>query len=298
MTATLSEVDEASIESLKTKLDDPAVAESLGAILEHADLLAILVSGLSGLLGRAETMSGALADGVGDVRTLSGNVPTNIDIKALADGVGDLSHVLPKLTPGLAALADAGLIDKLQAPETVAALSAVLDNAELLAVLIQGLGGLISRAELLSGALAEGMVDMKGLVDLKSMISSIDLNAILANIDVMSMLPKDLLPPGLDVPALMGEVNKLASVLPKLTPSLNDIVNTGLIDVVMRSGLTDHSSVSKVGVLAKGIARGLNSPAPQVSGVMSLARHLKDPEISRGLGFALGLLKAIGAELR
>lgn len=292
MTATLNEVESTSVESLKAKLDDPDVAASLSAILEHADLLAILLTGLNGLVGRAEIMSGALAEGVDDIRSLTGGMPADLDVKTVAADLSDLSRVLPKLTPGLAALADAGVIDKLQQPEVASALTTFLDNAELLAVLVQGLNGLIGRAEIMSGALAEGFGDMKSLVDVKSMVANVDVKAIAAD-----LMPTDLLPPGLDVQALLADLTDLAGMLPKLTPSLNEIVSTGLIDEVMRSGLTETRSVDQVGVLAKGFAKGLNGPTPQVTGVLSLARHLKDPDISRGLGFALGLLKAVGAEL-
>lgn len=56
------------VQALAARLDDPAVAASLHRLLDHVDLLSILVVGLSGFVSRGETISNSLAEGVSDLR--------------------------------------------------------------------------------------------------------------------------------------------------------------------------------------------------------------------------------------
>jgi uncharacterized protein YjgD (DUF1641 family) len=182
------------------------------------------------------------------------------------------------------------LLEKLENPEVVAALSSLLDNVDLLAVLIAGLNGLVQRSELMGEAIIDGFGDIRtltGSVTAPEEVMGLNIKAVLGDV---SELTKAL-------PELTSMLPQLTSILPKVAPGLAEIADAGLIDEFIRSGLTEARSVDQLGNLLKGVAKGINSKPVEVSGVLSLVRQVKDPDVSRGLGFALGLLQAIGAQI-
>jgi uncharacterized protein YjgD (DUF1641 family) len=182
------------------------------------------------------------------------------------------------------------LLEKLENPEVVAALSSLLDNVDLLAVLIAGLNGLVQRSELMGEAIIDGFGDIRtltGSVTAPEEVMGLNIKAVLGDV---SELTKAL-------PELTSMLPQLTSILPKVAPGLAEIADAGLIDEFIRSGLTEARSVDQLGNLLKGVAKGINSKPVEISGVLSLVRQVKDPDVSRGLGFALGLLQAIGAQI-
>jgi hypothetical protein len=58
------------VRQLAARLDDPTVAQSLHTLLDHADLLAVLVLGLDGLARRGDVITDALVDSVSELRAL------------------------------------------------------------------------------------------------------------------------------------------------------------------------------------------------------------------------------------
>lgn len=182
------------------------------------------------------------------------------------------------------------LLEKLENPEVVAALSSLLDNVDLLAVLIAGLNGLVQRSELMGEAIMDGFGDLRtmtGGVTAPEEIMGLNVKTVLGDVTELSKA----------LPALTEALPQLTSILPKVAPGLAEIADAGLIDEFIRSGLTEARSVDQLGNLLKGVAKGINSKPVEVSGVLSLVRQVKDPDVSRGLGFALGLLQAIGAQI-
>jgi uncharacterized protein YjgD (DUF1641 family) len=182
------------------------------------------------------------------------------------------------------------LLEKLENPEVVAALSSLLDNVDLLAVLIAGLNGLVQRSELMGEAIIDGFGDIRtltGSVTAPEEVMGLNIKTVLGDV---SELTKAL-------PELTSMLPQLTSILPKVAPALAEIADAGLIDEFIRSGLTEARSVDQLGNLLKGVAKGINSKPVEISGVLSLVRQVKDPDVSRGLGFALGLLQAIGAQI-
>lgn len=106
------------LEALRQKLDDPGVAAALGELLDHADLLALLVSGLDGFIRRSETVSDSLVSGLGELRAGSGitaDVIAGIDLAGLAASLATLSRLLVGAAPALERLTHSDLI----APDAV-----------------------------------------------------------------------------------------------------------------------------------------------------------------------------------
>ncbi|MHB1738469.1 MAG: DUF1641 domain-containing protein [Actinomycetes bacterium] len=60
------------VERVVARLDDPTVSTALHELLDHLDLLAVLVVGLDQMVGRGDTISDSLADGVHELRQVQG----------------------------------------------------------------------------------------------------------------------------------------------------------------------------------------------------------------------------------
>jgi hypothetical protein len=120
------------------------------------------------------------------------------------------------------------LAERLAEPRTAAAINTLLDHADLLALLVSGLDGLVSRGDTITDSLADGVSELLGsdLVD----------------------------PKVIEIAALASRA-----------------VSTGAEQASRRD--------------------------LRVTGVVGLVRALKDPDVSRALGFALSIAKALGREL-
>jgi hypothetical protein len=80
------------VSALSARLADPAVVASLNQLLDHADLLAILVAGLDGLIRRGDTISDSLVGVAGELRGVqrSAGLP---DAAQLLDGAQRLGAI-------------------------------------------------------------------------------------------------------------------------------------------------------------------------------------------------------------
>jgi len=116
-------------DQVRAKLDDPRVAAALNDLLEHAELLAILVSGLDGLVRRSDEISASLTSAIGDV-TGAANAPLkSVDLAGLADSFAALSGTMIDAAPALNSLLGSSLTDP-QAAEVLAQLGAALVEAK------------------------------------------------------------------------------------------------------------------------------------------------------------------------
>lgn len=153
---TLSADSVAAHQALYERLSDPQVAHSLATILDHSDLLALLVESLDQFVARSEVIGDSLVAGLTELKgTTSGS---DLDVAALIQSAGSLASVLPQAAPGIVRLVETGTADKLIATTEVAAEAA--DQVQTLAQgLIKGsaqfasqpvqVGGLLSAAKLL-----------------------------------------------------------------------------------------------------------------------------------------------------
>ncbi|MCV7031941.1 DUF1641 domain-containing protein [Mycobacterium sherrisii] len=112
-------------DQLRDRLDDPAVAASLNDLLDHADLLAILLTGLDGFVRRGDEITDTLASAVDELRTgareaSSANLPgfdgvaselRSVDMQALAASLASLAAALVTATPALTKILQSPLID-------------------------------------------------------------------------------------------------------------------------------------------------------------------------------------------
>ncbi|MBC7631847.1 DUF1641 domain-containing protein [Aeromicrobium sp.] len=161
----------------------------------------------------------------------------------------------------------AALRSQLDDPAVAEALSSLLEHADLLAILVVGLDGFLSRSELIGDEMASSFGELREMLD---------------SPDATGVNPRE----------VVSSLVKLSSAL----PTLSRMVDSGLLDSLV-SSIAQPETVERLGVVTKGVADGLSAPPVQVGGPLSLLRQLKDPDVSRGLGFTLTLLKSIGSEL-
>ena len=114
---------------LRDRLDDPKVAEALNTLLDHADLLAVLATGLDGIVRRGDTISNTLSSAVGEFKgaSLAGapgaQALKGVNIQGLAASLGTLSSALVGATPAINTLLTSRLTD----PQTAAVLAQLGD---------------------------------------------------------------------------------------------------------------------------------------------------------------------------
>jgi hypothetical protein len=182
------------------------------------------------------------------------------------------------LAPSHEQSAQTSLAARLQDPAVVGALVSILDHADLLAVLVEGMDGLVARSEVIGNSLMGGVTELR---------EAVDGNPTLRDADI-------------DVPALIDAAATLASVLPKAAPGMAAAVESGAIDKLFSSGILDDEAVSRVATLAQGLVEGgrrfTDDPVP-IGGALSLLKLLKDPDINRALSYFATVAKAMGAEL-
>lgn len=118
-------------DSVRDRLDDPKVAAALNDLLDHADLLAVLVGGLDGLVRRGDDIASNLTSAVGELKgsgVAGAGALGQIDFAGLAASLTTLSGGLAKATPALNTLLHSVLADP-QGAAVVSALGEALVTA-------------------------------------------------------------------------------------------------------------------------------------------------------------------------
>ncbi|WP_137146802.1 DUF1641 domain-containing protein [Mycolicibacterium sp. CR10] len=140
MTANGQVLEASPADQVRAKLDDPRVAESLNNLLEHADLLAVLVSGLDGLVRRSDVISDSLTSAIGEFKgdatsdAVTRSIPgidalKSVDLAGLAESFATLANKLVGATPAINSLLDSRLTDP-QATEVLGQLGEALVDAK------------------------------------------------------------------------------------------------------------------------------------------------------------------------
>lgn len=145
---------------------------------------------------------------------------------------------------------------RLDDPEVAAALSTLLDNAEVLALAVHSLDGLLRRAEVIGAGVETGIGDLRRLAD--------------------------------SARFLVGPTRKLAEQAPGIADAAEALLDSGMFnrDVVTLLGRFATAFVSG--------AEAARRDGTTVNGALSALRALKDPEVARGLGLLLEVARALG----
>lgn len=187
-----------------------------------------------------------------------------------------MSELLPSSRVEEPAPQLASLLDRLEDPKVASGLENLLDHVDLLAILVIALDGFVSRSEVIGEAMVDGVTEVRGLVDASEIAGPADLAGLAATAVALS------------------------SALPKLTPSITRVADEDLIGSVLDSGIVSADSLAHIGLLATAVNQGAADAAVdpiEVKGAFSVYRQLKDPDIARGLGYTLSILKAVGRQV-
>lgn len=158
------------------------------------------------------------------------------------------------------------LATRLADPKVAASLDQLLSHADVLALLVVGLDGLLSRGETISESLAAGVSEMRAA-------------------GTSSGLPS------------AGELGTLLQRLVTLTGPLT--ASLPALEQLLTSDLADPRVIDTASMASRAIVKGTStSRGTQVGGIWALLRALRDEDVSRALGFVLGIAKALGQELR
>lgn len=113
--------------TLAQRLEDPETAEAISTILDHADVLALLVESLDGALRRSETILDSVVDGLNEARLTAASTPglEGLDGKATASAAARLASSLPRVAPAIERVVESGAIDQLTSPAMVHTLTVV-----------------------------------------------------------------------------------------------------------------------------------------------------------------------------
>jgi hypothetical protein len=108
MTANGQAIAVSPADQIRDRLDDPTVAAALNTLLDHAELLAVLVAGLEGFVRRGDLIADSLASAVSDFKgvSVSGVLPSaevlkGVDVPGLTQTVVTLSNSLVVAAPAL-----------------------------------------------------------------------------------------------------------------------------------------------------------------------------------------------------
>jgi hypothetical protein len=161
------------------------------------------------------------------------------------------------------------LLARLADPQIARAVSTLLDNADVLAFLAVGLGGFLSRGEVIADSLAGGITELRGA----------------AGAAAAGSLPK------VDLPALAAGLSALSGPVVAAAPALGALLS---------GPLGDPHTVVTLSRLAGAVAEGRDAAEAQPVGpvgALALLRALKDEEVARGLGFLIQVAKALGRQV-
>jgi hypothetical protein len=158
------------------------------------------------------------------------------------------------------------LVDRLSEPGVAAALDDLLQHADLLAVLVSGLDGLVRRGDVITDSVGGAVAELR---------------------TAAAGAPWQ----GTDLPALAQSIGTLSGAVVGATPALSTLLT---------SRLTDPEAVTVIANLASALVEGKESVeagAPAPSGPLALLRAMRDPDVARGIGFFLQVAKAFGRRL-
>ncbi len=157
---------------------------------------------------------------------------------------------------------------RLDEPQVAAALNNLLDHADLLAIVAVALDGFFSRADVIADTLAEAVGDLRGVTANGS-------NP-LAGVDIRGLATS--------VTALSGPV---VAATPALTALMAQISEPRTVEVAAHLGAAVDEARTAMD----------SGTAVAPTGALALLRALKDPDVSRGIGFFLEVAKAFGSRI-
>lgn len=158
------------------------------------------------------------------------------------------------------------VLARLDEPRVVESLHQLIDHVDLLAVLVVGLDGLVSRGDTIADSLADGFQELRHADK-----------------------------PPVDVAQLLSLGQQFIDAAPALLSFLP------VVERIASSDLGDPRLIDLAAVVSRAAVNGASeapSGAIRISGIRSMLRMLKDEDVSRALSFVFSIVKALGQELK
>ncbi|MEO1443182.1 MAG: DUF1641 domain-containing protein [Chloroflexota bacterium] len=165
------------------------------------------------------------------------------------------------------ATAQEQLLERLNDPQTAAALNSILDNLELIAFSVSAMDGFLQRGDAVIEAVSSGVRDVK-----ESLPSE--------QIDLLTS--PDFVPQ-------MTELLKTGAQLAQITQSEE-------FQALLQSGVLAPETLKVVGQAGDALVESKNADI-EPPGILDLFRALRDPDVIASLGFLLAFSKAFGKKL-
>lgn len=159
------------------------------------------------------------------------------------------------------------LLTRISQPATAQAIGEVLDRVELISTMLRGLDEVLMRGDVIADSLSEGLGDLRRVAKQAKLESSINLSELLTNLAA------------------------LAAVLPRATQSLTTLLDS---DMLRPQVIEMVSSLADSGIEAQETVRKHGSI---VKGLTTLLRSIRDPDVQRGLSFAIETARATGKRM-
>lgn len=171
------------------------------------------------------------------------------------------------------------LAARLADPRVADSLGALLDRLDVAVLLLSSVDELLGRGETILDSAVESAADARQTID--GAVDDAGRSPGLAQVKDLNL--RDTADAGA----------QLLLALPEMAPVLLRGFESGAIDQ-----LTSEALVEMLHIVSAGASAGLKDPDPiEVKGALSIARAMKDPDVARGLGFFLTILRAIGRSL-
>lgn len=158
------------------------------------------------------------------------------------------------------------LIARLDDPQVAASLSLILDHADLLATLVVGLDGMIRRGDVIGDNVVSALDEVKGAAAGYKL-------------------------PDVDLGALRTTLTELTTTLLAAAPTFTKL---------LQSPLTDPQTIEVMADVGDAVVEARTATAADPrgpKGVFGLMKMVKDPDVSRGLGFMIHVARAFGQRL-
>ncbi|MCB9528071.1 MAG: DUF1641 domain-containing protein [Myxococcales bacterium] len=114
-------------------------------------------------------------------------------------------------------------------------------------------------------------------------------HAVAAAVDVFDAVLAVAAREGVDVNAFFGVAARFAVHLVRLGPAIDRLIDSGMLEA---------RAIDTLGRVGRALSAQAEAPAESVGGLLAMLKVMRDPDVQRSLGFAVGLARRFGAAER